>query len=205
LPGPAPTPVSRSFSDTFDKDKLDLKWSFLRNPRRENYVLENGILTLNGTEVGLSTPNGHPTMIAVRQEEFNMDFTVRLEGEIQDGQCSGITAFYNNVYHYDIFVTKSQGSHMVCLRKRVADIEVTVAACPIDYNGEIYLKIVSDDEWYSFFYEINGELVELGKGVTSLLCTETNGRSFTGTFFGVFSEQGKIGVKCVTARELLNK
>jgi hypothetical protein len=36
-----------------------------------------------------------------------------------------------------------------------------------------------------------------------LLATEvTYPMSFTGTFFGVFTEQGKIGVKSVSAKEL---
>lgn len=202
LPGPAPTPVRRSFDDSFEGDSLDLKWSFLRNPRRENYILGGGALTLKGTDACLSTPLGHPTMIALRQEEFDMDFTVSLEGEAKDGQRSGICAFYNGDYHYDIYVTESEGAHNVCLRKRVADIEVVVASAPIDYNGKITLKIVSSDEWYRFFYEKNGEFVELGKGASALLCTETNGRSFTGTFFGIFSERGDILVRSAHVSKL---
>ena len=51
-------------------------------------------------------------------------------------------------------------------------------------------------------YEKNGEFVELGKGATALLCTETNGRSFTGVFLGVFTENGEITVENVALREL---
>jgi hypothetical protein len=88
------------------------------------------------------------------------------------------------------------------LRKRVADIEVVVASAPIDYNGKITLKIVSSDEWYRFFYEKNGEFVKLGSGTTALLCTETNGRSFTGTFFGIFSERGDVLVRSAQVSKL---
>ena len=59
-----------------------------------------------------------------------------------------------------------------------------------EYTG---LAIASLD-----LFENNGELIELGKGATSLLATEVNGRSFTGTFLGVFSENGDIGVTNVT-------
>ena len=45
----------------------------MRNPRRENYILENGRITLKGGNDGLSTPLGHPTMIALRQEEFDIE------------------------------------------------------------------------------------------------------------------------------------
>ena len=53
-----------------------------------------------------------------------------------------------------------------------------------------------------FYYENNGEFIELGKGVTSLLATEVNGRSFTGTFIGVFTENGDIDVTNVTVKEI---
>ena len=201
LPGPVPTPVSHSFSDSFDKDTLNLKWTFVRNPRRECYELEKGHITLKGNKDSLSTPLGHPTMIALRQEEFDAEMVATIEGEIKTGQYSGISAFYNNDYHYDIFVTREQGKHAVCLRKRVADIEVIAAYCPIDYKGTLKLKLVANDEWYTFLYENDGEFIELGKGATSLLCTEVNGRSFTGTFLGVFSENGDINVTNVTLNQ----
>ena len=202
LPGPAPTPVSRDFSDSFDGETLNLKWSFVRNPRRENYILEKGRIILKGGKDNLSTRLGHPTMIALRQEEFDMAVVAQLEGEIQCGQRAGLTAFYNNDYHYEILITKDKDTHSVCLRKHVADIDVVVASCPLDYDGSIRLKVVCNDEWYTFFYERNGEFVELGKGDTSLLCTETNGRSFTGTFWGIFSEGGDIAVTNATVTAL---
>ena len=203
LPGPIPQPVSFDFCDNFDKDSLDLRWSFVRNPRRENYTLEKGRLTLTGGEDNLSTEGGSPTMIAFRQPEFNMDVTARLEGEIKDGQCSGLSAFYNSYYHYDIFVTKENGTHKVCLRKRVSDVDVVVEAVPVEYNGSIRLKIVSDVNWYTFFYEKDGEFAQLGRGSTSLLATEvTYPSTFTGTFLGVFTEGGEICVKNVEANVL---
>ncbi|MBP3494967.1 MAG: glycoside hydrolase family 43 protein [Clostridia bacterium] len=202
LPGPVPQPLSHDFSDSFDKDTLNLKWSFVRNPRRENYLLEKGRIILKGGKDDLSTPLGHPTMIALRQEEFDIEATIQLEGEIQCSQRSGLSAFYNNEYHYDIFITKEQDGYAVCLLKQVADINVIVAAHKVDYNGSIRFKVVANDEWYTFFYEKDKEFVELGRGATSLLATEVNGRSFTGTFLGVFSEQGNIAVKSVTVKEL---
>ena len=192
LPGPAQMPVSHDFFDSFDKDALDLNWSFVRNPKRENYLLENGRIALKGDKDTLSTPLGHPTMIAVRQPEFDIEATVELEGEIKEGQASGLSAFYNNDYHYDIFITRDEGGFKVCLRKKVADIEFIAKSQPVDYNGSIKLKIIANEDWYSFLYESNGEFIELERGAVSLLATEVNGRSFTGTFIGIFSEQGDI-------------
>lgn len=203
LPGPAPTPVSVDFCDSFEADKLDLRWNFVRNPNRENYVLENGALTLIGGKDDLSTEGGSPTMIACRQQAFDMDARAVLKGEIKDGQRSGLSAFYNSYYHYDVLVTNEQGAHKVCLRKRVADIDVIVASHEIDYNGEITLRIKSDSEKYTFCYERNGELIELGTGKTAMLATEvTSPMTFTGTYLGVFTEGGDISVTSVSAKEL---
>ena len=203
LPGPAPIPVSLDFCDRFDKDRLDLRWSFVRNPVMENYVLENGCLNLIGGKSDLSTVGGNPTMICARQEAFDMEMVAQLEGEIGEGQRSGISAFYNSYYHYDIYVAKEQGAHKVCLRKRVCDIDVVVASDLIDYDGSVRFKIVSDSHWYTFFFEKNGEFVELGKGKTTMLATEvTDPMTFTGTFWGVFTEQGNIRVKSVCVKEI---
>ena len=203
LPGPVPTPVSLDFCDNFDKDKLDLRWSFVRNPRRENYILGKGQLTLKGGKDNLSTEGGHPTMIAARQQAFDMELVTELNGEVKVGQCSGISAFYNSFYHYDILITKNEEGHKICLRKRVSDIDVVVASHSIDYNGAIRFKIVSDSDWYTFFYEKDGAFVELGKGRTTMLATEvTHPMTFTGTFFGVFTEGGDINVTNVTVKEL---
>lgn len=203
LPGPTPSPVSLDYCDNFDKDKLDLRWSFVRNPKRENYALSKGQLVLRGGEDNLSTEGGCPTMIAARQQSFDIEFTAHLEGELSEGQCSGLSAFYNSFYHYDIFVTKEKGAHTVCIRKRVADIDTVVVRQPIDYCGSVRLKIVGDENWYTFFYEKDGAFVELGKGRTAMLATEvTYPMSFTGMFLGVFTEQGEITVKNVTSKEI---
>ena len=63
-------------------------------------------------------------------------------------------------------------------------------------------QLVKGVEYAIKAYEKDGEYVELGRGKTSLLATEVNGRSFTGTFLGAFSEQGDIYVNSITVKEL---
>ena len=202
LPGHVPTPVSHDFDDHFTGKKLDLRWNFVRNPRRENYVLENGKITLiSGDDI--SKENGNPTAILARQQAFNIEAEAVIEGEIVNGQKSGISAFYNSFHHYDIFVTKEASEHYVCLRKRVCDIDVVVEKRRIEYTGKISLKITSDPEWYTFLYYENGEYKELGKGKTALLSTEaTSPMTFTGTYLGAFTENGKISVSRFKVKEL---
>ena len=204
LPGPVPTPVSFDFEDHFENDQLHLRWNFVRNPKRECYHPEKGRLTLIGGEDHLSTPRGNPTMIAVRQQAFCMEAVIQLEGDIQFGQYAGLTAFYNNDYHYDILITEETDSYYVCLRKRVADIDIIVARHPISYQNSIRFKMVSDEEWYTFYYEKDGNFIELGKGRTTLLCTEiTHTMTFTGTYWGIFTENGEITVTFASAKQLI--
>jgi len=204
LPGPVQEPVSLGFEDNFESEGIHLRWNFVRNPRLECYRAEKGRAILKGGKDDLSTSRGAPTMIAVRQQEFCMEALARLEGEVQAGSSAGLTAFYNSDYHYDVLITKeADGEHYICLRKRVADIDVISARRRIGYKGSIRLRIVSDAEWYTFYYEDGGEFTELGRGRTSLLCTEvTHTMTFTGTYFGIFSEKGEIAVTFASVKPL---
>ena len=160
-------------------------------------------MTLIGGSDDLSTPCGHPTMIAVRQQDFCMEAVAHLEGEIRRGQRAGLATFYNSDYHYDIFVTKEDDDFFVCLCKRVADIEAIVERHHIEYRGAIRFKIESEAEWYTFYYEKDGDFVALGRGKTVLLCTEaTYPTTFTGVYWGIFSEQGEITATHFSARQI---
>ncbi len=193
MPGPEPMPVVRDFVDDFDGEKLDLNWNFVRNPERERYVLDNSRITINGGETTLSTAKGRPTLIAVRQPEFCIEATTDMEGNISLGQRSGLTVFYNDTAHYEIFVTAKEDGYYVCVGKQVGDICVISSSRKIDYPGNIRFKIESDREWYTFFYECDGEWQELGKGMTAFLCTEaTCTMTYTGVYIGLFSENGTV-------------
>lgn len=193
LPGPAPTPVYRDFVDDFDEDELNFNWNFVRNPECERYCLGGSRITINGGETTLSTPKGRPTMIAIRQPEFCVGAIASMEGVVALGQKSGLTAYYNDSAHYDIFVTGKEDGHYICLGKQVGDIDVVSASAKIDYSGSIRLKVESDREWYTFLYEQDGQWVTLGKGMTAFLCTEaTCTMTYTGVYIGLFSEKGTI-------------
>ncbi len=195
LPGPSPTAVSHNFSDSFTDEKLKLQWNFVRNPVKERYRLSKGAVTLSGSEEGLSTPLTSPTLMLIRQPAFSTETVACFKGELADGQASGLTAYYNDGYHYEIVITREKDYHYVCLRKKVADIDIIAALYRIDYNGSIRFKLESSTEWYVFSYATDGEFIEAGRGSTSLLCTEvTYPRTFTGMFFGIFSEKGDIDV-----------
>ena len=193
LPGPAPVTVSRDFFDDFDDGDLNLNWNFVRNPERERYVLKNSCVTITGGDTTLSTPKGHPSVIAVRQPEFCIEASTCMTGDIAVGQRSGLTAYYTDFTHYEIFVTQKEDGVYVCLGKHIGDIEVVTDCHKINYTGSIRLKVESDRKWYTFFYELDGAWIELGRGLTAMLCTETTYlMTYTGVYIGLFSEKGAI-------------
>ena len=193
LPGPAPTPVSHDFSDNFDGDKLDLNWNFVRNPQRERYQLSGGCITLDGSSTSLSQPGGAPTMIALRQPAFCVEATASMKGELAVGQKSGLTAFYNHSAHYEIYLTREEEGYFVCLGKQIYDLQAVTAKVPVDYAGKIQWKLATNREWYTFSYNTGDGWVELGRGMSAALTTEaTCTMTFTGTFVGLFSQDGAI-------------
>lgn len=184
---------SYSFLDDFDGESLGLRWNFVRNPQRENYEIQGGKLILRGTDETLSTPCGNPTALMVRQQAFESCVTATMEGEIAFGQASGITVFLNQNAHYDIFVSREDDGFYVNLRRQVFDINVITERHKIDYNGDIRLRIDTARDFHSFYYELDGECIFLGRGMTAGLCKEAVfPMSFTGCYLGMFSENGTV-------------
>lgn len=198
LPG-VPEPVKHDFTDDFTSVELKKQWTFIRNPERENYCLnpEAGVIRLTGTEKELSSPNTSPTFMGIRQAAFDMEADTILEGDFREGQKSGITAFYNDCYHYELYLTREKEDYYICLNKKVHDLEAVVHKEKIAYKGSIYLRITADQRDYRFSYSTGGaEYKEAGLGSTAGLSTEgTRNMTFTGTFIGLFSMGGSADFK----------
>ncbi len=205
---PAPVSVSKpsvDFEDDFTGKTLRKEWNFVRNPRWENYSLttRKGYLKLSAGKETLS--DSRPTFIGIRQKEFEicartkvlMDFT----GE---GQKAGLTAYYNQYYHYEIYVTNEQGQVYVVLSKKVHDIEHIAEKVEIDFHGEIEFQIETGKEDYGFGYRLteDDEWIELGTAKTAGLCTEgTMMMTFTGTYLGIFASNTEAYFEYFSARK----
>lgn len=220
MDGPLPgkddsyAPVCRDFTDDFTDETFSLHYNFLRNPHMENYVRDTNAkeLVLKGTEISINEIDS-PTWIGVRQKSFEMEaeVTVSLKAKETNGNAvhtekesavntevrAGITAYYNDSYHYDLYVTKDeQGKAKVCLAKHIHDIFAVTASLDVDSTEDVSLKITSDREYYSFYYKKDGTYILLGRGLTIGLATETTRTmTFTGTYIGLFAENGTAGFK----------
>lgn len=192
LPGEAPEPVNRDFYDDFSQKGMNLHYNFIRNPHPENYLIdsEKHRLLLYGSKVTLNDTDS-PTWLGIRQKGFDADSKVKVSllADTQ-GARAGLTAFYNESYHYDIYLTREQEHYQVCLAKHVHDIFAITAQAQIPNGNDVTLRILADREKYSFYYSLNGkDDILLGTGLAVGLCTEgTKTMTFTGTYIGMFSE-----------------
>lgn len=193
LPGEAPKPVNRDFQTDFEETAPNLHFSYIRNPYMENYQFrpQESSLLLKGTEKTLSCGDDSPTFIGVRQKEFAVSATARLRASsLHEGGRAGITAYYNDSYHYDLFLERRQDGYYICLNKRVHDIEVLTNEQKISCPEPLELRIEADKTYYSFSFRIGKEkdFILLGKGMTAGLCTEcTHTMTFTGVFIGLYA------------------
>ncbi len=195
LPGETPMPVNRDFRDDFSSETFSTHYNYLRNPVAENYVrdTQNKRLILKGTNVTLNDVDT-PTWIGIRQKDFDTETRVKVSLlEKHQNIRAGITAFYNDSYHYEIYITNYERGGKVCLAKHVHDIFVVTESALIPKAEDITLKIKSDGETYYFYYSLDDkEDVLLGTGLAVGLSTEgTRRMTFTGTYIGMFAEFGQ--------------
>ena len=80
---------------------------------------------------------------------------------------AGLTAFYNDSYHYEIYLTREQEKYKVCLAKHIHDIFVVTASAEIPRGENITLRLETDKTYYTFSYSLDGENFQmLGTGLT---------------------------------------
>jgi len=198
--------VISGWCETFQWPALSPEWSFLRGKPPGMAVLQEcGGFVLEGGANGLSEGKTTPAFVGRPQTAFDSTFTAILEfePETEDAEA-GITAYYDDDYHYEIFVTMRGGRRAVCLRKKVHDLVVESSPAFLPEKGKIRLEIAADRTMYSFSFEYNGSRISLGTGLTAGLCTEGTWRqTFTGVFFGLYCRQGRaffFKASCVDSR-----
>ena len=122
--------------------------------------------------------------------------------ESHAGRC-GVAAYYNNDYHYEIYVGNDENGRYIGFYKHIHDMGVELAHIPVENeeeNMKLLVKIDTDREKYTFSYAIADtanmdarvEYRQIGSGLNAGLSTEgTRTMTFTGTLFSLFAENGK--------------
>ena len=185
--GQEPYVLNTSFSEA----KPGNDFEYIREYDPECYLHDpaKGTLTVRGRGISLSKDKGKPSFIGIRQTDFVMKAEVYAECAGSGPAIGGITVFYNNEQHYDLVLKKDGGGTYVFLRKQIYDENVAGKEETAEAGGKVRLTVTADRYRYSFY--CNGRLI--GSGTTTVMCSEAAQRnSFTGTFIGLFAEQGDV-------------
>ncbi len=184
---PAPVqPVVRSYTDTFDSSELDFRYNILRKHELVRYSLDNG-LCIQGNETDLDEL-GTPTFIGARQTDFNCEVFCSFTADFSDDTHFGITAFYDNTRHFDIYYTADS----VVVSKCFDDIHQVCHDVPYN-NKDIILYIKAEPKMYYFGYGATEEEARtniVAQGHTRHLSSEASIMSFTGVYFGIYADNG---------------
>ena len=166
---------------------------YTRNPNPDHFRInpEEGTLTLHGTEISISQPGASPTIISTQQPAFCTHVEAVLDPSASNARRTGISAYYNNDYHYDIYISCDGHGQYVGFTKSVHDMTVEIIRQRIG-TSPVTLRIDSDREKYTFSYQEKGhDPIVLGSGHNAGLSTEgTKTMTFTGTMFALFAEEG---------------
>ncbi len=165
---------------TFENTDFNLEWCYLRNPKRENYLLEKDCVTLLGTDVTLNDVDS-PTFIGIRQKDFKAEITCDVEINIGEG---GITLYMDENQHYDVAIRKTDNGYEAFSHLKIGEAVCIKNAIPLSRNSA-KLKIVCDNFSYKFFLVGSNEK-GLGWAQTKYLSTEVAG-GFTGVFIALYA------------------
>lgn len=197
----------------FTDELLDKRLQYTRNPDTSKYIYDNknAVLTLKGTDITLNTAGKSPTIVSFKQPEFTTTLYACLDIARCNAKRCGVAAYYNNDYHYEIYIGNDDNGRYIGFYKHIHDMGVELERIPInneDMNSKLLIKIDTDREKYTFSYAIAdtanlGARVayrQIGSGLNAGLSTEgTRTMTFTGTLFSLFAENGdgvfNIGVK----------
>jgi len=172
-------------SYTFENTQWNIDWRFLREHKKENYVLGKDSLKIKSSSDTLDTPAGAPAFIALHQKEFNMElsFSVKtLDGE------AGVSVYMDENHHYDLALSKTGETYRIVLKLNIGDIKYEKAAAVVAHN-EARLMIRSNAMNYTFVYIEDGRETILGSAQTKYLSSEVAG-GFTGVVLGLYSQYG---------------
>ena len=195
LPGEEPVGPQNEFTDDFKDEKLNLNYGYLRDPEPENYELTPGGLLLHGSLVTLNDI-ASPTFIGLRQTEHCTKFKVNLRKiSVEVGGRAGITAFYNESYHFEIYIGRDANGVYIGAARHIHDLFVEVYhenISPLVSSDVVRFIISADQTFYHASYKINGgKKREIARASTAGFCTEgTMSMTFTGTWLGMFAEKG---------------
>ena len=175
--------------DDFSESKLAPWWNFLRTPREQFYSLSArpGWLRL-ALRPEQCTELVSPSWIGRRQEHIDFSATARLEFTPHaENESAGLTAFYNNDFHYRFIKTIADGEVVLQLIQRKAGKETILAQRGIA-AGSLDLRISAVGQSYDFAFRTSGsDWQTLLADADGRILNRTAGGGFTGAYLAMYA------------------
>lgn len=208
-------PQDHSICIDFGGETLDKRLFYTRNPIAEHYSYrpEDRTLALVGTDKTINEPGTSPTILSFKQPEFTTTLLVQMDLQATNARRAGVAAYYNNDYHYEIYIGNDAQGKYIGFYKHIHDMGVELERISVAEGAAdtLLVRIDTDREKYTFSYAITGsdqakqycakvhagepwedvKFTAVGSGLNAGLSTEgTRTMTFTGTLFSLFSEAG---------------
>ena len=183
--------------DEFDRSRLALHWSSLRQPLDENWASlaqRPGFLRLHGRQSLFSL--NEVSLVARRVQSFQFQAETCVEFEPKNfQQMAGLVCLYDNVNHYYLRIYYSDSLKSRCIGLMSADngkrSEHLGDRVPITAGGRVYMRVLVRGKAMSFYYSLNGvdwttigPMFDFGK-LSDEYCANGN---FTGSFVGLTAQ-----------------
>lgn len=116
--------ADHSISIDFADEKLDKRLQFTRNPDMSHYIYDSADrkLTLKGTDISLNEPGKSPTILSFKQPEFTTTLKAVVDIGATTAKRAGIAAYYNNDYHYEIYIGNDDNGKYIGFYKHIHDM-----------------------------------------------------------------------------------
>ncbi|SFL44105.1 alpha-N-arabinofuranosidase [Halogranum rubrum] len=191
LPGddsePDPAAPVQATRATFDGETLDPAFEYRRNPDDAAYSLTErpGSLTLRGRTDSLDDPGA--TFVGRRQAHFDCQIDTRVSFDPGEGAEAGLAVVADERHHYEVGVTRRDGTLVAIVRLRIGDATETVTE-RVD-GSEHSLRVDATPEEYKLGYCDGDDYVVAATTSSKYLATEVTG-AFTGVYVGPYATSG---------------
>lgn len=113
------------FIDTFQDSTLSPEWVSLRDSLKERFILENGRLTLIGSNTTLCK-EATPSFLALRQTEHNEQFIVHLDKKTSQAEHGriGVSIVIDARHHASLLLQKDETGYAVYKQLTILDVVI---------------------------------------------------------------------------------
>lgn len=170
-------------TDPFAGGALGPRWEHRYAPERDRYAMDGEGLALHGGPRTLD--DRQPTFVGRRQDAFDCRVRVELSFDPDEGDEAGLAAVYDGDHHYDLGVTRRDGTRRAVVRLRIGDASEEVAGRDLP-DGPVTLDLAATTDEYRFGVDCGDGTDPLATARSKYLATEVAG-GFTGVYLGVYA------------------